>query len=58
MLYEVITITETLLESELFGHERGAFTGADKKRKGKFFLADKGSILLDEIGEMSRNNFV
>ena len=46
-------ITETLLESELFGHEKGAFTGADKKRKGKFLLADKGSILLDEIGEMS-----
>ncbi len=46
-------ITETLLESELFGHEKGAFTGADKKRKGKFLQADKGSILLDEIGEMS-----
>ena len=46
-------ITETLLESELFGHEKGAFTGADKKRKGKFLLADRGSILLDEIGEMS-----
>ncbi|MBU1196369.1 MAG: sigma-54 dependent transcriptional regulator [Proteobacteria bacterium] len=46
-------ITETLLESELFGHEKGAFTGADKKRKGKFLLADTGSILLDEIGEMS-----
>jgi two-component system, NtrC family, response regulator HydG len=46
-------ITETLLESELFGHEKGAFTGADKKRKGKFLLANKGSILLDEIGEMS-----
>ena len=46
-------ITETLLESELFGHEKGAFTGADKSRKGKFLLADKGSILLDEIGEMS-----
>ncbi len=46
-------ITESLLESELFGHEKGAFTGADKKRKGKFLLADKGSILLDEIGEMS-----
>ncbi len=45
-------ITQTLLESELFGHEKGAFTGADKKRKGKFLLADKGSILLDEIGEM------
>ena len=46
-------ITETLLESELFGHEKGSFTGADKKRKGKFVLANKGSILLDEIGEMS-----
>jgi len=46
-------ITETLLESELFGHEKGSFTGADKKRKGRFLLADKGSILLDEIGEMS-----
>ncbi len=46
-------ISENLLESELFGHEKGSFTGADKKRKGKFLLADKGSILLDEIGEMS-----
>ncbi len=46
-------ITETLLESELFGHEKGSFTGADKARKGKFLLAHKGSILLDEIGEMS-----
>jgi two-component system, NtrC family, response regulator HydG len=48
-------ITESLLESELFGHEKGSFTGADKKRKGKFLQADKGSILLDEIGEMSLN---
>ncbi len=45
-------ITETLLESELFGHRKGAFTGADKTRKGMFQKADKGSILLDEIGEM------
>ncbi|MFZ5563275.1 MAG: sigma-54-dependent transcriptional regulator [Thermodesulfobacteriota bacterium] len=45
-------ITETLLESELFGHEKGAFTGADKSKKGRFVLADTGSILLDEIGEM------
>ncbi len=41
-----------LLESELFGHEKGAFTGADKQRIGKFELADKGSIFLDEIGEL------
>jgi len=46
-------ISPTLLESELFGHAKGAFTGADTKRKGKFLLAHKGSILLDEIGEMS-----
>ena len=45
-------ITETLLESELFGHERGAFTGADKKKKGQFVQAHNGSILLDEISEM------
>ncbi len=45
-------ITANLLESELFGHEKGSFTGAEKKRKGKFLQADKGSILLDEIGEM------
>jgi two-component system response regulator HydG len=46
-------ITETLLVSELFGHEKGAFTGADKRREGRFKLADRGSIFLDEIGEMS-----
>jgi two-component system response regulator HydG len=46
-------ITPSLLESELFGHEKGSFTGADRKRKGRFLQADKGSILLDEIGEMS-----
>lgn len=46
-------IMETLLESELFGHEKGAFTGADKKKEGRFRQAHKGSIFLDEISEMS-----
>ncbi len=45
-------LPETLLESELFGHERGAFTGATNRKKGKFELANHGSILLDEISEM------
>jgi psp operon transcriptional activator PspF len=46
-------ITETLLESELFGHESGAFTGATKRKEGKFELADGGTLFLDEIGNMS-----
>jgi transcriptional regulator with PAS, ATPase and Fis domain len=46
-------IPETLLESELFGHERGAFTGAIERRAGYFELADQGTLFLDEIAEMS-----
>jgi len=46
-------IIETLLESELFGHEKGAFTGADKRKEGRFVQAHKGSLFLDEVSEMS-----
>jgi DNA-binding NtrC family response regulator len=46
-------IVDTLLESELFGHEKGSFTGADQRKQGKFEIAAEGTLFLDEIGEMS-----
>lgn len=49
------SLPESLLESELFGHEKGSFTGAVERKKGKFEAADKGTLFLDEIGEINAN---
>lgn len=48
-------LAESLLESELFGHEKGAFTGAQNRKRGRFEMADSGSLFLDEIGEINQN---
>lgn len=55
VIADLTAMPETLIEAELFGHERGAFTGADKRRIGKFEFASGGTIFLDEIGELPQN---
>jgi DNA-binding NtrC family response regulator len=55
VIADLAAMPQTLIEAELFGHERGAFTGADKRRIGKFEFASGGTIFLDEIGELPQN---
>jgi DNA-binding NtrC family response regulator len=52
---ELVLTGASLLESELFGHEKGSFTGAQARKRGRFELADKGTLFLDEIGEINQN---
>jgi DNA-binding NtrC family response regulator len=54
----VAAIPDTLIESELFGHDRGAFTGADREHRGRFEMADGGTLFLDEIGDLPRSTQV
>jgi len=54
VVVDISTIPENLIESELFGHEKGAFTGADRQKPGRFELADKGTLFIDEAGEIPK----